>query len=955
MLKFLLTSLYIGARDQDIRTKKAAKKLQGLAAKSGDVSGEAAKLAQEYNVPASQIKQTYYKSTTYGIAEPKDYKGGSSYSNFIGEPGTAMIETLPSGEKVITYGGTPGHSFKGSVQSKTGEKRRQTFTQSGKKLTDTRRVKVDTPTGEKWVRPENVPNYTSNESKIREAEQKYYEAQKPYYSSQMAAHIGKENIRLEPYKSPQMQEYRKDTNVNVLSNREQPKEQLSEFELMASLPYGQASKPIKAGRERSEYENLREYPFGFENQKTPVSRAWREIEKRDPIALEAKQYKADPYSKFLAQFSEDPKVRRYGNVYTTIKKQREQEEKGSSTFLDVIWKKDTKSRQKYDEITKVPGAALSNLAKETERTFTSRPTDIMTYGASIALPIGKTGTFGKLTLGTARNIYLGTKTGEFLGGVGLKTGENLASEQEKRYILDYTNFQKAMQAGYGAESGSFRQFSGYKKSIESFYKEQGLSGKELKAATKRAVENPEQFYTNLGYTGTELQTKIKTAQSYQNEPWYKGYSQDIPFIPLFWGKEGEFKKGVTEYYKSQGLSGKELQTAVNAATRQRTAGLWGEGIGALGGNVASEVVGEGFVGAAFKNIGRTTAKGASKKAFKTAFVEITQAGAFESSLIQASTAKSRYQDIDYKKLVGRSYLEGAAAGVIGGGIVGLSLAKKPASRAAGKVIEYGAYITDPLEKPGDIIAGQAIKRLNIPILTPTIVNTAKKEDFIPVDFGGKRDVKNVPFLQSSIIQSQTQTQTKKTKTPTTTKTSSNIFTFAPVTTTTNVPAQINTNIKSNVDISPFVDTRTSIFTNVPVETNTPINTNIPVNAPVNTPINTNVPINTNTFTNIFTNVPVPVTVPRPLIPPPVPLAFDAGGGSGFGFGKGKKKKYVNELAAGAEVLSNLTRGYNLPKLTPSVTGKKPQTKKKSSKKKRKGNKKKSNKPQPFDPMQLIWG
>ena len=337
------------------------------------------------------------------------------------------------------------------------------------------------------------------------------------------------------------------------------------------------------------------------------------------------------------------------------------------------------------------------------------------------------------------------------------------------------------------------------------------------------------------------QVKIPTTEKQVSIPTLKGVVQNIPLVPLFAGKESEFKKSVRADFKAQGYTGKQLEAAVSGAVKQRKAGLIGEGVGVFGANVYSEIFGQKLVSHAFKKVGKVSLRKAPSKLFKTAGFQIGKAGFGEGVASELAMQEGRAEKFSAKKVGLAGVFGFGSAGVIGGGIAATRIGRPTIS----KIIETGAYITDPFEKPADIFAARTIKGLHLPVLTPAII--------IPK---GK-----------SVTLTTTPTQTK-TKTPTSIKT--------------------RTQTKTRVSITPKINIGIPTTPRVPIQ----ILPEVPIPVPVTTP--TTIP------TIIPINLPTPVS--RMMIPPPIPLAFP------LGSGKGRRKvgsgvKFINELAIGRKLLT----------------------------------------------------
>lgn len=441
-----------------------------------------------------------------------------------------------------------------------------------------------------------------------------------------------------------------------------------------------------------------------------------------------------------------------------------------------------------------------------------------------ALTTGKVGGFISFA-GATTEVGLAAKG----GAKATKKVSELRSTPEEQLAIQSKNFKQAMQKGFQAEQESFGS---------------------------KTIQIPT----------TEKQVQIPTL---------KGIAQSIPLVPLFAGKESEFKSAVREEFKAQGYTGKKLDAAVSGAVKQRKAGLIGEGVGVFGANVYSEVFGQQLVGRAFQKAGSTTLKKAPSTLFKKTGFQIGKAGFGEGVASELAMQEGRFEPFSAKKVGLAGAFGFGTAGLIGGSIAGLRINRPTVSRA----IEYGAYITDPFEKPADITAAKTIKSLRLPVSTPAIV------------------------MPKSPTVTLTTTPTQ-TKTPTSVKTALNVL--APTKTKTTVPTKIGTT--TTVPITP----------KIPIQIQPEVPIQVPVNIPVNIP--TSVPVN------------IPTPVSRMVIPPPIPLAFPSGSGKGKGVGRGVK--FVNELAIGQKLLAKSMGFKTAAKPRPRSTKRK--GKKRVATKKRKG-------------------
>jgi hypothetical protein len=555
--------------------------------------------------------------------------------------------------------------------------------------------------------------------------------------------------------------------------------------------------------------------------------------------------------------------------------------------------------------------------------------------------------------------------------VGARTAPKAQQE-----IIKREDFSEALKIGFETEFAAFSRGTGYKKGIEQYYQEQGYSKEEAKELAKIAVKDPEEFYSDLGYTGEELKAQTRRARTMVNEAWYKRYSQTISIVPLFAGKPEEFKKGVREFYKERGLEGKELETAVAAAERQRKARLIGEGVGVAFANIGSEIVGRRLVSSAFKNIGRTTSKQAGTQLFKTGFVQIGKAGVVEGVAAEVATQQAREQDTD----IGQIAIAGGAgfltAGLIGGSIAGTAL-KRP---FLSKAITAGAYVTDPFEITGDIGVTTIQKGLKIPVAATPVVfdTTAAKEQVIFGTKEGDVQVPTPPFKPGREPREQRPMDIRP----------ESIVPDTPVTPPEQPIIDITPIARDDVAFKPPIFAGRGKSKAVPITLEPQLPVEIPPQQPVQLPpqihiiappapfptdpfvptppidtpvqVPPGVPVTPPTPPIIPTQIParIPTPVSRVLIPPPVPLGLNLGG-RGRGFLTGRGSKFINELAAGGFLLQKQVRGakkargfffgdFKMPSFAPPKV--KPVKQKKTKTKGRK-----STQGNVFDPMSLFFG
>jgi len=421
-------------------------------------------------------------------------------------------------------------------------------------------------------------------------------------------------------------------------------------------------------------------------------------------------------------------------------------------------------------------------------------------------------------------------------------------------------------------------------------------------------------------------------KSSEQETWYKGFATELPYGSQL-VDEQKMRQGIRENLKKQGLSGEKLKKAEDLTYRQGLFRSGGELAGLLEISRTSESIGRKQVAESFARKAQKGVTFESKKSFKklfgASFLPIARAGFVEGVASETTQQVSRVQDANLKKAGLMGGFGFGSAGLIGGSIVGLSQKAPGASRA----IELGTYISDPLEKPGDLLQDVA-ERISGKSFTRAGLKRVGVQGV-----GSKAD----DILRFATVKTPTPVNVfSSAKTKTSIKKGSNIFSPS------NIFSSVNTNINQPTDF--LGDTIINPFTPTPVKTPTPID--IPIFSPgVPTPSvpSPGVPTPTNIMTDTQTDVPVnvpvnvpinvPIGVPLMRVPPPLPFfpGFDfSGSGSGRG-GRRKSSRFVNELSVGLGFLKQqgignkgfslgLGNSFNAPKI-------KKTTRKKSSRKK----------------------
>lgn len=404
----------------------------------------------------------------------------------------------------------------------------------------------------------------------------------------------------------------------------------------------------------------------------------------------------------------------------------------------------------------------------------------------------------------------------------------------------------------------------------------GLTNKQFEAATSAALQEASKP-TEQGIAGL-------------------GQSLAAGLNPRF-SDTARFRKAARKEFQARGLKGKQLDQAVSRAVQEKNQILAiGEGLTLLNVARASESVGRKAVAGSFERAAAkgvtTTKQRAFSDVFKRTALPIAGAGVGEGAASVAAQDIVRGQGFNPADIGLGAAFGGATAGLLGGTIAGL----RPNRAGASKALEIGAFITDPFEKPGDLLqdATEAAIRKTTGRTSPkpTIVQTVNPSDIMGFNLqpgspggkkrGGGRSKKGLG---------------KKSPNPTLT------FVGSPATAPVIAPTPVNIPSLPQPSRAPSnLPTLESIIgqprptpvptpPTVPTPANTPTQTptNVPPNVPVNVPAN--VPININ----------IPTATPQLRVPPPLPLAFPAGSATGVST-KGKGRKFVNELAAGADFL-----------------------------------------------------
>lgn len=410
------------------------------------------------------------------------------------------------------------------------------------------------------------------------------------------------------------------------------------------------------------------------------------------------------------------------------------------------------------------------------------------------------------------------------------------------------------------------------------------------------------------------------------ESFWKGVAFELS--PFFSGRKDVFEETVRQQFATQGLTGNDLDTAVLAAQRQRTFLSVGEAAALLEVSRSAEKIGRRNI---VRSFGKAAAEGltipkkqAGVEIFKRTFGPIASAGVVEGFSGELAQQFAREQNLDLRTAALMGGLGGLTAGVIGGTIASTRMNRPGLS----KVIEYGTYITDPFEKPGDIAQDivEAIERrvTGRPTPRPVILETFKPGDVIVPGITPSK-TKKAPGQGEPNIIDPVKRRLRQMGTPSGMTVNNNLFVFS-----VTPPAQTTQPSRPSAPtISPGVPVLTNPLTNVftpepafptnpladiftppsgvPTPTPVPVPVGTPVNVPTEIPIPAEVPLPV--LSDVPLNVPIniPGFTPQLRVPPPLPFEFPAGGDGG-GTAKRAKKAYVDEVEEGFKLLRSFLGG-----------------------------------------------
>lgn len=395
----------------------------------------------------------------------------------------------------------------------------------------------------------------------------------------------------------------------------------------------------------------------------------------------------------------------------------------------------------------------------------------------------------------------------------------------------------------------------------------------------RATENEQQrlIRQSAGYSDAYKVAFQAQDEAVRSRGIWQSIANELPVVGNYLDRN-TFRNTFTQRYMEAGYSPAQAEAAANLALRERNFASGGEAAGLLAVSRASESIGRREIAFAFEKAEQKGTQILRNQAFGQIFKRtaprIAVAGFIEGATSEIIQEQARQRKFSPKDVALMGGLGAGTAGLIGGTIAGARAAQK---NAVARFIEVGTYISDPFEKPGDILQDVTEG------VTRRLTGRAPR----------------VPVITGAITSNDVLGLGVNTNTPT----KSNRGSVVPVLTNINIPTLTPTPTPmpawtpTPINIPSFANTPTP----TPVPVPTPTNTNLPTFAQTNT----NVPVNTNVPINVPINIPVSTPVLR--LPPPVPLDFGFNT-SGYGRGSGKRKTFLNELEASQKLFNELTVG-----------------------------------------------
>lgn len=522
----------------------------------------------------------------------------------------------------------------------------------------------------------------------------------------------------------------------------------------------------------------------------------------------------------------------------------------------------------------------------------TRPTSILGAPAGVALG-GRAG----LTL-------LGLGGGFEIAATGARKGAESVQRMRsfslrEREIVRRGQIQPAIQAGFREAEKTLTQKAQFNADVDAIQQQKeafkqdstieaqslGLTGQERKRFISQSNANFERsvvgIYKKRGYTEKEAKKLAKKALA--GEKFDVGPQFSVPGlgslnvkqlaadITIFATDKQAFEKGAREQLKREGFLGRELESRVDLALKERTVRAGGELAGLLGIEAGAELTGQGLFirGARALRSGKRIGFGGL---FLRGAKATAPAGFLEGFYGEQQQRRSRFQEQNLKSQIAMGGFGAATAGLLGGAVI----ATRPTKRVTSRALSLVGNIADPFEFFGDRVADVAQKTGKV---TRTVRQTPRPKI---IAFDAK------PRTTFTFVQSQESRQKKpkvSTKTPTRTRVPTFTQQKTPVQTTTTTPVTPTT-----VPFQTGTPSPSSIFTPAQATSQTPTTTSTP------TKITTSIP----TLTPLF-RAPPPFLIPAP----PFPV------GGRIGTRKGRKRVALNELEAGRRLLRRMLTGNGM--------------------------------------------
>lgn len=321
------------------------------------------------------------------------------------------------------------------------------------------------------------------------------------------------------------------------------------------------------------------------------------------------------------------------------------------------------------------------------------------------------------------------------------------------------------------------------------------------------------------------QAYFKESEAIKEQGFFRNLGYQLS--PIFSNKKSVFEKELDKQLYNQGLLPEEISKAKALARRQRKFTTGGEAAALLYESFTSERTGRALSSMVLKDA-VIPANKAGRTLFKKTFIPIASAGFIEGFTQETSQQAARNQRQNFKEAAKMGLYGFGSAGIIGGGIVGLSVNKKTTS----KLLNFAANISDLFEKPGDILADVVskgerklgFKGLPEPVVTITGFTKTPVNPFTTSKTKGKSGVfTTVKTPSTTQTTSMTQTLKNAVGIPTTTKTP----------TTVKTPVNINLREITGINTPIVTNTNTEIPTDIVTTTLTPVtNINIPTATPL---------------------------------------------------------------------------------------------------------------------------